>query len=265
MSNLSLTLLGKLAKSRVAQSLLTVLLMLLPTTVVRPLANAMGHNIAPRARIGFSWLQCEQLALGETSRVGHLNVLLVRRLVLRHGARIIHMNICRGPVSLRLGNGACLGNRNTITRAPKGVTFGPAQLSLGEGSKITAGHSLDCAQSIRFGDYSTLGGKNSQIWTHGYVHYEAPKRYRVDGSIGIGNNVYLGSGVIVTGGLTICDDASVGVGACVTKSLTEPGFYVSSALRMLQKPPDPKTRSDMEQVSGTDLIETVYKKRDGLP
>lgn len=123
MSNLSLTLLAKLAKSRVAQSLLAVLLMVLPTTVVRPLANAMGHNIAPRARIGFSWLLCEHLALADTSRVGHLNVLLVRRLVLRHGARIIHMNICRGPVSLSLGNGACLGNRNTITRAPKGVTL----------------------------------------------------------------------------------------------------------------------------------------------
>lgn len=171
------------------------------------------------------------------------------------------MNIFRGPFSLRLGEAAGLGNRNTAARARKGVTYGSAQLWLGNGSKITAAHALDCTKSILFGDYSILAGKSSQIWTHGYVHEnEAPKRYRVDGIVRIGNNVYLGSSVIVTGGVTICDNASVGVGTCVTKHLTEPGFYISGALRMLPKPADPSSRADLERVTDPALIEPVYRK-----
>ncbi|MFG6519367.1 acyltransferase [Sulfitobacter sp. 1A13496] len=204
--------------------------------------------------------------MAENTRVGHFNLIQVKRLLLKSEARLGHMNFCRGPVSLRLGRGADLGNRNTVSRAPRGVTFGSAQLWLGQGAKITAGHTLDCTQSIQLGNYATLAGKNSQIWTHGYVHEdEAPKRYRVDGRVIIGNNVYLGSSVIVTGGVLICNGVSVGVGSCVTKHLTEPGFYVSGELRMLPKPVDPESRSDMERVTAPELIETVYRKHDASP
>lgn len=245
-----------------AQVTLSLLLMLFPTALVRPVAQAMGHSIAPRARIGFSWLHCNQLVMASGARIGHFNLVLVSRMIIRSDGLVGHMNVCRGPISLRLGEGAKLGNRNTVARARKGVTFGPAQLCLAKGAVITAGHSLDCTQTIRFGAYSILAGKGSQIWTHGYVHEDVGSgRYRVDGQVIIGDNVYLGSSVIVTGGVSICDAASVGVGACVTKHLTEPGFYVSGQLRMLPKPANPEGRSDMERVTAPELIETVYRKR----
>lgn len=41
----------------------------------------------------------------------------------------------------------------------------------------------------------------------------------------IGNNVWIGSGVIVLPGVTICDNVVVGAGSIVTRSLTEPGIY----------------------------------------
>lgn len=253
-------------KWRPIRLMLGLMLQLFPTRLVRPVANAFGHAIAPGAHIGFSLLICDKLVMAPGARVGHFNLIQVRRVLLRKKARLGHMNICRGPMSLRLEHKAELGNRNTITRAPRGVTFGPAQLWMGQQAKVTAGHSLDCTQSIRLGHCSTLAGKGSQVWTHGYVHEaEAPKRYRVDGNVLIGNNVYLGSSVIVTGGVTICDNASVGVGACVTKHLRDPGFYVSGTLRMLPKPADPNSRADMERVTDPALIETVYRKRDARP
>lgn len=253
----------KLRRSHPARLGLRLALMLLPTWIVRPLANAMGHAIAPGARIGLSWLSCDRLILAHRARVGHLNLVQTRRLVMRLDARLGHMNVCRGPLSLRLGPEADIGNRNTVARAPRGVTLSSAQLWLGQGAKVTAGHSLDCTRTIQIGRYSTLAGKSSQIWTHGYVHEdEAPGRYRVDGSVRIGNNVYLGSSVIITGGVSICDAASVGVGTCVTKHLTEPAFYVSGALRKLPKPAAPESRNDMECVIDPELLETVYRKRD---
>lgn len=254
---------SRLRNQRYAQIALAAALMFFPTALVRPIANAMGHSIAPGARIGFSWLLCSRLVMARGARIGHFNVVSVVRIVIGANGKFGSMNMVRGPFSLRLGKRAELGNRNTVSRARIGVTIGPARLWLGDGSKITAGHSLDCTCSITFGDYSTLAGKNSQIWTHGYVHERAaPKRYRVDGRVTVGNNVYLGSASIVTGGVSICDDVIVGVGSCLSKSLSEPGFYVSAPLRLLPKPVDPETRSDMERITAAGLIETVYRKRD---
>lgn len=241
--------------------ILALILLLFPTWLVRHLANACGHAIAPGARIGFSLMIIDRLVMASGARVGHFNVFQVRRIMLRNNARLGHLNFCRGPMSLRLDAKAVIGNRNTITRAIRGTTFGPSQLYLGKLAKITAGHSLDCTQSIHLGHYSTLAGKAAQIWTHGYVHEEeASKRYRVDGKVFIGNNVYIGSGVIVTGGVRICNYASVGVGTCVTKNLLEPGFYISGKLRMLPKPADPNSRIDLERVNNPELTERVYRK-----
>ena len=248
-------------KRRAVILILGLLLLIFPTWLVRPLANAFGHAIARGARIGFSFLSIEKLVMAPDARVGHFNLFQVRRLTMRNKARVGYLNISKGPISLQLEESASIGNRNSITRAVRGTTYGPAQLYLGKLAKITAGHSLDCTQSIRFGHYSTLAGKGSQIWTHGYAHeLEAPKRYRVDGRVLIGNNVYLGSSVIVTGGLRICDDASIGVGTCVTKNLAEPGFYVSGKLRMLPKPVDPNDRTDLVRISDSVVVERVYKK-----
>ena len=253
----------RLGRWRFTRLIIGLMLQFLPTWLVRPFANIFGHAIAPGARVGFSLLICDRIVMAPDTRVGHFNYVNVRRLFMRNKSRLGHMNSCRGPVSLRLDENAVIGNRNTITRAPLGTTSGPAQLWLGRLAKITADHSLDCTLTIRLGHYCTLAGKGSQIWTHGYVHeQEAPNRYRVDGSVLIGNNVYLGAGVIVTGGVTICDGASVGVGTCVTKNLLEPGFYISGALRMLPKPADPESRIDMERVDDPSLVERVYRKYD---
>lgn len=197
------------------------------------------------------------------SKIGHFSVVNVRRVVLRRNAYVGRMNYCSGPFSLLLRERAALGNRNVATRARLGVSYGPALLALGELSKITAGHKIDCTNSVLFGPFCTLAGTGSQIWTHGYVHTDSPpERYRVDGKVQLGSNVNIGSRSIITGGVSIFDGIMVGAGTTVSKSLSEPGLYVSAAVRRMPCAIAPSKRREMERVIDPDLMETVYRKRD---
>jgi acetyltransferase-like isoleucine patch superfamily enzyme len=141
-------------------------------------------------------------------------------------------------------------------------TSGPAQLWLGELAKITARHRIDCTQSVHIGDYSTVAGAGSQIWTHGYVHdVKGPGRYRVDGRVVIENNVYIGSACLISMGVRIGTGVIVGGGTAVPKSLTEPGLYVSAPMRSLPRPADPEERGDVALLSDPNLVERVFLKR----
>lgn len=221
----------------------------------------MGRSIASGPRIGLARVNSGVMVMSTSARIGHLNLLRIRRLVMRP-IRLGNMNICREPLRLRMGTNGSLGSRNTGARAPCGVTFGSVQLWLGRVGKVTSGHSLDCARSVRSCEYSTLSEKDSsQIWSQGYVHDDTgPGRYLIDGSVIVGSNIYIGSGKIIIVGVEICDFAINGVGASVTKNFTEPTFYVSVPLWMLLKPANPSSKVDMEHVTAPDLIESVYRK-----
>lgn len=242
----------------------TAVAALLPGILARMALRALGHAIGPGARIGFSLLLVDRLVLQGGARIGHFNFLRLRRLVMRRGSYFGRANLVHGPLSIALSARAAIGNRNKIVRGPIGfVTNGPALLRLGELSKITADHRVDCTSSFWVGDFSTIAGTGTQIWTHGYLHDEqGPGRYRVDGRVVIGNNVYVGSACILTTGVHIADGIIVGTGTTVARSLTEPGMYVSAGLRHLDRPADPDSRSDLEPVDAPLLCERVYVKRD---
>jgi acetyltransferase-like isoleucine patch superfamily enzyme len=238
-----------------------ILLFLFPTRLVRPLVNAMGGHVGKGARVGFSFVVARRLYLDEGVVIGHGSVVRVGRLVMRRKAYIGHFNVCTGPFDVWLGPIAGIGNRNVISRARRGVTSGPAQLRLGELSKITALHKVDCTMSVLFGDFTTLAGQGSQLWTHGYVHAsEGPARYRVDGRVTVGHNVYIGSRAMILGGISIADKVVVGAGLTVSRNLVEPGFYVSAPMRMLPLPTSPNERQDLRQLERPGLLETVYVK-----
>lgn len=249
-------------RDRVRKIITAVMCFVFPARVLSYLMRPLGHSISRHAKVGFSLLFVDRLVLEGSSRIGHFNVIAIRRVVLRQNARIEGLNVIRGPLSLVLHREASIGNRNVVARARKGVTYGPAVLRLGERSKITAGHKIDCAASVRFGAFSILAGAGSQLWTHGYVHDEAgPGRYRVDGEIRVGDNVYIGSRAIVTGGVTISNTIQVGAGVTVARSLSEPGMYVSAPVRRLQRPDAPSTRNDMIKVEFPGQLEAIFRKR----
>jgi acetyltransferase-like isoleucine patch superfamily enzyme len=192
----------------------------------------LRHRLGPNCRIGWNVLLVDRLSLEDGVRIGSFNFIQCRRLVVRTGGYIESFNFVRGPLSILLGPEAGIGRRNQISRAGHARSVGPASLMLGQLSKITSGHKLDCTRSIRLGEYSTVAGLGSQLWTHGYYHFPTgPGRIRVDGKIVLGNNVYVGSACVVSLGVQIADGIMVGSHSSVSKSLTERGLYVSQPLR----------------------------------
>lgn len=237
--------------------------LVLPSVLARMVLNAFGHRIGRKARIGFSLVLADRIIMQPGTRIGHLNFVNIRRIVMRQGAYLGRRNLLYGPLSLWLDERAALGNGNKVVRGPRGsVVVGPACLKLGKLSKITADHRVDCTRSVSLGDYTTVAGVGTRIWTHGYVHeLEGPGRYRVDGTIKIGSNVYVGAGCTLSMGIRIASGVMVGAGVTVARDLEEVGLYVSAALRMIPRPSDPDLRETLESITAEGLQERVYLKR----
>jgi acetyltransferase-like isoleucine patch superfamily enzyme len=220
----------------------------------------MGHKINFKTKIGFSYIWIKGiLIMKANARIGHFNLIKVNSLSMDENAYIVNYNSIKGPIDIKLANTAAIGNRNKIYRAPSPVTYGESVLQLGLLSKITGNHRVDCTRSITVGDYSTIAGHDSQLWTHAYYNDKTgPGRFRVDGEITIGNNVYIGSACIINSGLVIADQVVVGSNSCVSKSLLEAGSYVSQPLRFIGQTDDLRDR--FKKVEG-DLCEEVYERK----
>ena len=241
---------------------MTSLFALLPSRLAACALSAIGHRIHPTAKIGFSLVRVERLCMGPHSSIGHGNLISCRRLVLREKARFRHLNVAAGPFSILVGSRSLIGNRNRIRRQPFGITYGPSVLRLGKVTGITIGHSLDLTRSILIGDYTTFAGMGTQIWTHGYYHYSTGEdRFRVDGRVMFGNNVYIGSSCCISMGVHVADGIMIGAMSSVSKDLTVRGLYVSQPLRFVELDLQ-RTLSRLDEVAGYKLDERVYQKRE---
>lgn len=234
---------------------------LLPSPLACLVLRRLGYSVGSKVKIGFSLVFVDSLSLGDNASIGNGCILICDSITLKQSAYIGRFNILHGPFSVILCKYAAIGNGNKITRGPRGdVTSGRAFIRLGELSKITADHRIDLTRSVYFGNYTTLAGTRSEIWTHGYVHApHGSDRYRVDGSVVLENNVYIGSRSLITSGVRVASCIQVGAGTVVSKSLSEKGVYVSQGLRVLPLPPDPNLRLDLsvdEAVTG----EIVFTK-----
>lgn len=235
---------------------------LLPSAWAVWVLRACGHQVGKGCRIGFSILWVDKLLLQGRNRIGHGNLIACRRLCIGHNGYIGRLNLVSGPISILLRDTGAIGNANKIVRGPLNhVTSGPATLLIGRLGKITANHRVDCTRSVRIGDYSTLAGIGIQVWTHGYVHdVSGPGRYRIDGAVNIGDNVYIGASCIVSMGVSVCAGVMVGAGTTVSRSIDEQGLYVSSAVRRLPRPAAPETRADLRLDGNPTLCEQVFVK-----
>lgn len=220
----------------------------------------LGWKIEKNCWVGFSWISAKRVRLADGARIGHANVIMSDALLLEKKAYIGHLNRVTGPLWMVLDEQAGVGNQNKIVRAKRGVSWGHAICRLGKWSKITVDHVVDCTRSVTIGDYSILAGRGSQLWTHGYLH--APQglgRFRIDGSIRIGNNVYIGSACVFNAGVRVSDAITVGAASCIARSLDVPGLYVSQPLRHIELDYEEAARRHPEvRVDG--LVERVVNK-----
>ncbi len=126
-------------------------------------------------------------------------------------------NLFTGPMTMKIGEGASIGNRNTFscgywTTRPKYADAKYARkLVLGKNSFITSQHYIDVAGAFTLGAGSWIAGVGSQFWTHGAVDTE---RYII-----IGENSYLGSAVRFSPGATLGNKIFLALGSVVTKKI----------------------------------------------
>ncbi len=240
--------------------LLTALFCLLPSKIAVLFLKMIGHKVSWSVKIGFSILLVNTLNLDEFTKIGHFNIIKINSIKLAKRAYIGHLNIIKGPFAMDFCARGAIGNSNIISRAPLGVTYGDAVLKLGELAKITARHTIDLTRNITIGNFSTIAGAASQVWTHGYIHdTHGDGRIRIDGEVNIKNNVYIGSNCIVNAGVTIEKGITVGSNSTISKSLLEPGMYVGQKLRFIEKNID-DVRVALEKVNIPNLVEDVYQK-----
>lgn len=122
-----------------------------------------------------------------------------------------------------------------VVRPPLHVDYGE-HLEVGARTFINFGLvALDVAR-IRIGCDCQIG-PGVQLLTPTHPIDPAPRRDRVEGAepITIGDNVWLGGGVIVCPGVTIGDDAVIGAGAVVTRDIPSRVVAVGNPARVMRR------------------------------
>ena len=217
------------------------IMFLLPSWLAFPLIKLFwgkaSYVFDKGSRVGFSLILASSVRLGKGTKIKSGNLIAVESLELGENAKIKNWNVLKGHFDVRLGKDAVINKLNKITSSRANIR--KSELVLGNNAIIGIDHTIDLVDSVRIGDHSILAGSGSQLWTHGFYHSkQGPERWRVDGEIRIGNNVYVGSRCLICSGITICDAVTIEAGSVVSKSLMQPGLYVNQALRYVAFDPD---------------------------
>ena len=239
---------------------ITVLIFFFPIKLIAFLLKILGCDVGKNVKIGFSILKIrENIFIEKNVKIGHFNFIEIDNLFLHTGSVIKNLNYIKGPFDLNLGKKCIIAKFNIITRL-KCYWYKKSVLSLSYNTMITRGHKIDCSRSIFIGDNSIIAGSGSQLWTHGYHHEKTGAgRIRIDGEIYIGNNVYVGSRCVFNPSVKIADGISIGSNSSVSKSLMEPGLYVSQPLRFIELDIE-IARKKLNKINDEKLIEEVYEK-----
>ena len=238
-----------------------ITLIMPPCRIKNTFLRFLGWKIEQNVNIGFSFLHIKYAYLKKNVSIGHLNFINIPILCMNQGAYIQNLNRIIGPFYLQIDEFAAIGNMNTLKRASHPISWGKSIVKIGKGSKITSRHIIDCTRPVRIGEYSILAGMGSQIWTHGYIHApEGPDRYRIDGSVNIGNNVYIGSSSVINPGVCIADKITIGSHATVAKPLTKPGLYVNQTLRYIPFDYE-KSKEKYDKIQLKNPVEQIFQKK----
>ncbi len=212
------------------RKLLLMTISVLPLNLLRILAYRLlpGYDIDFNSYVAPLVMLDVKICRLRSAHVGPLNWVCTHALIMRPRSRIGKLNKFQHAHDIVLEYGSAIVSHNSFVGSEdRWSPFATGKdLRLGEKSVITRNHVFDLTDSITIGSDVTIGGRQCQLWTHGFdlthVRIQAPVR--------IGNHVYLGSACLVLQGVDVCDHVSIGAGTVVSKSIMEPGFYVSAGL-----------------------------------
>jgi hypothetical protein len=190
--------------------LLSLLCVFLPWPLRRAILRSFfGYEISDTSRIGLSWI-CP------------------KKLVMKDGARIGHLTVCKSIDLLELGEDAFVGNLDWITGFPSGPsehfahqTDRRPELILGRHSAITNRHIVDCTASVHIGAFATFAGFASQLLTHS-INLETNRQEAYP--ITIGDYCFVGTNCILLGGSALPHYSVLGAKSLLNKAFTESHF-----------------------------------------
>ena len=198
--------------------------------------NLFRHSKG-KIRIGFSFILTDEFFMGAGANIGHFNFIFVHKLYLDEKSRIGAFNFLRGKFDVELGVKSAIKKFNKITSDK--FPYKRRVLKVGYNTVLGMNTVIDMTSSVTLGNYSILAGLGTQLWTHGFYHSKTgEKRWRIDGEVIIGDNVYIGSRSVICAGVKIGDAVTVGAISVVSKDLCESGLYVNQALRYIEFDPD---------------------------
>jgi acetyltransferase-like isoleucine patch superfamily enzyme len=182
---------------------LAALISILPINILRVFGyRLLGYRVS--GRIGFGTVIAVSEAHIEKSKIGLFNFFI-------------------GPMKVKIGTGASIGNLNifscgfwTTQDQYKEKNYARS-LQIGANALITSGLYADVAGSFVLGSGTWVGAMGSQFWTHGAGV--------TDRNIQIGDDCYIGSAVRFAPGSGVGNNVIVAMGSVVTKK-----FDISNAM-----------------------------------
>jgi len=182
-----------------------ILLALLPSSAKVFLLKQLGHQIGKNVRIGFSFLDVNNLTLGDNVNINSWNYFKnIQQLEMKKNSRI---------------GGRC--NWFTCSENNK-ETVGSGHIIIGEGSNITSKHYFDVQEIIHIGNNTMIAGSNSVFYTHTVT----PTKKKVNKPVVIGSNCYIGSHCLLVPGAIIGDSSFVAAGSVVSRDFSKQNFVL---------------------------------------
>lgn len=212
-----------------------IIAFLFPRRIKNCILNILGHDIDSSAKLGFFLARSgTKLVAKRGAKIGHFNYFSCDEVYVDSFSNIGIGNVFKGHFSVHLSQSSSVGNFNKFINGGESLVQDMSKFSIDRNSNITSSHYLDMTGSIKIGQNTVVGGRESQFWTHGFQHFNNGKeRCRIDGDIIIEDGVYLGSRVTINPSVHISTGVSLGAGAVVSGNLDEKCLYVSQPLRKI--------------------------------
>ena len=167
-----------------------------------------GYDIGTKVSIGLGTvINCGKIHLGNESMIG--NLVRIKNIdVFSVGFKSLVNSSCMfcGPIEALKSFERCV--------------------EIGDFANIQCGHYFDVVAPIVIKNHVTIAGVDTQMFTHSFD----VEGNRMDGSITIGDYVYIGSRCIINLGVEISERVVLQAGTIVNKSIDESGVYSSHVL-----------------------------------
>lgn len=107
-------------------------------------------------------------------------------------------------------------------------------LKISENVLISAGAIINAQVTIKNGVIINSGAIIEHECEINHFAHIAPGA-TLAGNVKIGERTFIGANTSIKHGISICNDVTIGMGAVVTKNITEPGVYIGNPARKLIK------------------------------